>query len=268
MQGPVSARSAADSVALQDIPKLSTVIADAIAAAPRSGEVWVEAARWFLNPLGGSYNTRMARRALGFARELTAQYGDAFIESLRLHALCLCGFASRDDSLGLAMADPETEALAIEAAARHTIEGAHRICMLDLSIEPQSQLASHAAGFDITKTIGATVPPAAAVHESEVLSPSLSASEALQERLRQSAERALKEPWAVSCQSNYGSMYSICRPLRSSSPKLVLASVWETLSVELPCLAAVYGNASGVGIADACHTIQARMSHSLIDTSL
>ncbi len=56
----------------------------ALHAVPKSGEVWCEGARIFLNPLSVQYDLDTASRHLEFATKFTPQYGDSFIETLRL----------------------------------------------------------------------------------------------------------------------------------------------------------------------------------------
>ena len=53
----------------------------------KSGEVWCEGARIFMNPLGANFNLQRANKCLEFAVHLTPQYGDSFLELLRLRFL-------------------------------------------------------------------------------------------------------------------------------------------------------------------------------------
>eukprot|EP00913_Durusdinium_trenchii_P029163 g27339.t1 len=53
----------------------------------KSGEVWCEGARIFMNPLGHAFNLQRANKCLEFAVHLTPQYGDSFLELLRLRFL-------------------------------------------------------------------------------------------------------------------------------------------------------------------------------------
>ena len=46
----------------------------------KSGEVWCEGARVFMNPMSRHFNPRNAQRCLNFAVYFTPQYGDSFIE--------------------------------------------------------------------------------------------------------------------------------------------------------------------------------------------
>lgn len=65
------------------------VIAAAIAAVPKSGEVWCERSRCYLNPFNvSSFDLLEAQRSLSFAIQFTPQYGDSFLELIRIELLC------------------------------------------------------------------------------------------------------------------------------------------------------------------------------------
>ena len=59
----------------------------ALKEVPKSGEVWCEGARLFLNPHSECFSLDIARQFLEFAIEFTPQYGDSFIELMRLQML-------------------------------------------------------------------------------------------------------------------------------------------------------------------------------------
>jgi tetratricopeptide (TPR) repeat protein len=59
----------------------------ALNAVPKSGEVWCEGARIHLNPFSHTFDLDRARRHLFFATKFTPQYGDGFLETLRLELL-------------------------------------------------------------------------------------------------------------------------------------------------------------------------------------
>lgn len=59
----------------------------AVNEVPKSGEVWCEGARVCLNPLSDRFNIEKAKRFLNFAIYFTPQYGDSFIEAMRLYLL-------------------------------------------------------------------------------------------------------------------------------------------------------------------------------------
>lgn len=65
------------------------VICNAIAEVPKSGEVWCEYARCLLNPFQlHAFDLGQAVKALNFAINFTPQYGDTFVEYLRIEMLC------------------------------------------------------------------------------------------------------------------------------------------------------------------------------------
>jgi len=63
------------------------VFQQALLEVPKSGEVWCEGARICLNPFSDCFNLEAAHNFLDFAIEFTPQYGDSFIEYLRLMML-------------------------------------------------------------------------------------------------------------------------------------------------------------------------------------
>jgi len=76
------------------------VFRDALTNVPKSGEVWCEGARIALHQ--GLLDS--ARKYLDFAIQFTPQYGDSFIEHLRLEMLCL-----QTDDLEATLEKPETK---------------------------------------------------------------------------------------------------------------------------------------------------------------
>jgi tetratricopeptide (TPR) repeat protein len=54
---------------------------------PKSGEVWCEGARIHMDPTSIHFNLDLARRYLEFAIKFTPQYGDSFVELLRIEML-------------------------------------------------------------------------------------------------------------------------------------------------------------------------------------
>lgn len=65
------------------------ILLRAIREVPKSGEVWCEGARTHLNPLqADSFDLGLAQLYLGFAIQFTPQYGDTFIEYLRVELIC------------------------------------------------------------------------------------------------------------------------------------------------------------------------------------
>lgn len=70
------------------IPSKYTILCRALYVVPKSGEVWCEGARTLLNPLSSKYfDLGKAQKYLSFSIQFTPQYGDSFIEYIRLEML-------------------------------------------------------------------------------------------------------------------------------------------------------------------------------------
>ena len=70
------------------IPSKYTILCRALCVVPKSGEVWCEGARTLLNPLSTKYfDLGKAQKYLSFSIQFTPQYGDSFIEYIRLELL-------------------------------------------------------------------------------------------------------------------------------------------------------------------------------------
>jgi len=67
--------------------KQSLALRRALRSVPKSGEVWCEGARLHLNPFSPTFDLEKASQHLQFATQFTPQYGDSFLESLRLELL-------------------------------------------------------------------------------------------------------------------------------------------------------------------------------------
>lgn len=84
----------------------------ALQQVPKSGEVWCEGARLRLNPLSSQFDLVVARRCLDFAIQFTPQYGDSFVEYLRLELLQAGSTRALEDLLRSSVnADPNYGAL-------------------------------------------------------------------------------------------------------------------------------------------------------------
>ena len=106
----------------------------ALREVPKSGEVWCEGARAHLNPLfAGKFDLARAMRYLSFAAQFTPQYGDTFIEYLRLELIsqvilplvlrCLgIPYAPFIRTLIAASGNPETDTAAIVEDESKTAE--------------------------------------------------------------------------------------------------------------------------------------------------
>lgn len=84
---PDNGRLLALRIQLESPEKQVEAFINAIHAAPKSGEVWLEGARISLNPLSPYFNLKDARLFLDFAHVFTPQYLDIFVEYARLEML-------------------------------------------------------------------------------------------------------------------------------------------------------------------------------------
>ncbi|KNC54200.1 uncharacterized protein AMSG_09989 [Thecamonas trahens ATCC 50062] len=66
----------------------------AVRQVPKSGEVWCEGARLYLNPVSPLFDLVAARKCLQYAMLFTPQYGDSLVESLLLSMLTEPRFSS------------------------------------------------------------------------------------------------------------------------------------------------------------------------------
>ncbi|CBN74834.1 conserved unknown protein [Ectocarpus siliculosus] len=95
----------------------------ALKEVPKSGEVWCEGARIHLNPLSKAFDLETAGKYLGFAVQFTPQYGDSFMECLRLGLLNdiflpkARAIADAREKKKKAAAEPATTTTATAAAA-------------------------------------------------------------------------------------------------------------------------------------------------------
>eukprot|EP00968_Pinguiococcus_pyrenoidosus_P005375 scaffold344_cov235-Pinguiococcus_pyrenoidosus.AAC.1 len=98
----------------------AAVFRRALQEVPKSGEVWAEGARLHLNPLSQLFDPECAARFLEFAILFTPQYGDSFLELIRLRLVLRCllpqalllyrrGRHAREEHLEDAEADASTE---------------------------------------------------------------------------------------------------------------------------------------------------------------
>lgn len=67
--------------------KQKEIILEALKCSPKSGEVWCEMARFKSNPLNPMYSLRSANEAVKNAIRFTPQYGDTFIEGIKITIL-------------------------------------------------------------------------------------------------------------------------------------------------------------------------------------
>lgn len=119
---------------------------------PKSGEVWCEGARIFMNPLSPHFHIGRARKCLEFAVHLTPQYGDSFLELLRLRFLLEMRTRIRRDPLvvGLLRTPSSRDAAAPEETTKRLAVATlvtQRICSR-LEAELQDETFAFSAGTE------------------------------------------------------------------------------------------------------------------------
>ena len=81
-------RSSSDMSAQSSTIQPKSILIQALGIVPKSGEVWCEGARTLLNPLlPAVFDLGVAQKYLDFAIRFTPQYGDTFVEYLRLEII-------------------------------------------------------------------------------------------------------------------------------------------------------------------------------------
>jgi hypothetical protein len=135
------------------------VFQEAVQEVPKSGEVWCEGARMCMDPTSSSFNPDLARRYLDFALRFTPQYGDSFVEALRLGLLT--------NGKGL---EPSVEQLCVNAEPNygplwsyckgHPLHAAPRVLRAARSML-RVELALHRSVYQhaLTRTLGRPADP-------------------------------------------------------------------------------------------------------------
>lgn len=169
---------------------------------PKSGEVWCEGARLLLRR--GEFGD--ARRCLEYALHFTPQYGDTFIEYLRLLTACSAP-ASRNSaalSLNSSAGVPNSEWLSeVIRTAPPCLNGAMSVAALNLIAAPSA--ASTAAAASSAATSGQQ-----------------------QQQLLQLLSHRV-EQMCIHADPNYGSLWLLHRDGALSTAKSVLRSVRQCL---------------------------------------
>lgn len=203
----------AASAALQSFRK-------AVSEVPKSGEVWCEGARVYLNPVGPFFHLGQAQKCLEFAVHLTPQYGDSFLELQRLRVLLELRMRIRCDALAMGLLGSTAAAKlrpagAIGARLAVATLVAKRVCL-----EVDSQLRS--GTFSLR-------------YESPV-DTALCGQEEKEEASANGAPRVhlpLLEVFCSYADPNYGFLWFWCRESSLSSPREVLTRMHEEFLSDL-----------------------------------
>eukprot|EP00624_Nannochloropsis_granulata_P001101 evm.model.NODE_14951_length_11981_cov_14.120358.2 len=119
-----------------------SVLRQALREVPKSGEVWCEGARIHLSPLSRNFDLNLAEKYLDFAIQFTPQYGDSFLELLRMVLLRqVVGPVADRIIAGWSKEDPEgrvPEGTTAAAAAAAAAGGRGAIAAAGISAEERS----------------------------------------------------------------------------------------------------------------------------------
>jgi tetratricopeptide (TPR) repeat protein len=196
----------------------------ALNAVPKSGEVWCEGARIHLNPYSRTFDVDRARRHLVFATKFTPQYGDGFLETLRLEIL---------EQWILPIATTAWEATQgnfpkdREGLAKYVFDIAR--CLVEICSEDETETKEAGAGENprFTGVIGEGV--AASIRE--LLDPA---------RVDKLLDVSILQLRCANADPNYGSLWFHCREGPTDTARRVLARALEFVVVELRAHAYIY----------------------------
>eukprot|EP00929_Paragymnodinium_shiwhaense_P107890 TRINITY_DN74232_c0_g1_i1.p1 TRINITY_DN74232_c0_g1~~TRINITY_DN74232_c0_g1_i1.p1 ORF type:complete len:879 (-),score=199.25 TRINITY_DN74232_c0_g1_i1:7-2400(-) len=234
----------------------------AVEEVPKSGEVWCEGARVFMNPRGAHFSLRRARTCLELAVHLTPQYGDSFLELLRLRVLLQIAARMRADALAAGLLPQAGDGQSMgggaddgagcsaggDATCRTAAPGpsaaackgqalglavfvAQRICL-------QVAEALRAGSFDFGVGLDAFSSPAeeAAGCLSDGIGSSSSSPVPVQEQFSTGAPKVCFSQLELLCtyaDPNYGLLWFWCRQNPLSTPREVMQEMRRVLSEDL-----------------------------------
>ena len=111
--------------AIKEVHRCVKVDPNMCSQVPKSGEVWCEGARLCMNPTSPNFNLRAAKRFLVFAAQFTPQYGDSFIEQMRLKMLIM----GIDDAEVIKTVEKVHHTTLFMLAALRGLNGASALCL-------------------------------------------------------------------------------------------------------------------------------------------
>jgi len=199
----------------------------AVREVPKSGEVWCEGARAFMNPLVSQFHIGRAMRCLEFAIQLTPQYGDSFLELVRLKFLLEIRMRMRNDSLTVGLLGPPPKN-ARGCTLKHQVscDESHRLTVATLvarrvCLAMAEDLRSEAGQFEFDSSI-------IEEHTSGLLGdPDSETSQPRAEEGHGETQRLLRrlEVICTYADPNYGFLWFWCRRNALSTPQEVLAKM-------------------------------------------
>ncbi len=197
------------------------VLFRALEEVPKSGEVWCEGARCHLNPLDiVSFDLSKAQRYLCFAIQFTPQYGDTFVEYLRLEMLCQVLLPRVLAVLGLPVVpfikrylSEDCEADVVEMLGGY--ESLQSLCCADPISVP-------ATPFDRQKRRKIIVGIERMEFDMGSMLPYYKAT-----------NKKLLQRRCINADPNYGTLWFFCRPKPFDIPSKILKSALELLTHDL-----------------------------------
>jgi hypothetical protein len=218
-----------DASSSRPIQKKENVFLRALLEVPKSGEVWCEGARCNMNPLlVNSFDLASAQRNLKFAIQFTPQYGDTFIEYLRLEMLCQVFLPRVLAQLGLPF-----------------VPFVRRFLCNDMEADLPKLLGDYKRLQQVCPT-DAPLPVPAAEAESAARRKCITDLEMMKaevfgvvESLRL-VEKGNLERRCLNADPNYGTAWFFCRGSPIDSPKATLSAAQDTLVHELFTSQSVY----------------------------
>lgn len=212
------------------VPTKHEVLLLALGEVPKSGEVWCEGARCNLNPMHlPSFDLGKAQRFLCFAIQFTPQYGDSFIEYLRVEMLCQVLLPKILSMLGIPLI-PFLKRFLNEDVEADTVSILQDYGMLQgLCAEP---IASPAPPFERQKRRQLLI----GLERMEIDLGQL--EDAYKLVTKKSLERR-----CINADPNYGTAWFYCRPRPFDTATHILNSATNILSHEMSAAQKIYARA-------------------------
>jgi len=192
----------------------------AVQEVPKSGEVWCEGARVYMNPLSSHFNLRRAQKCLRFAVHLTPQYGDSFLELLRLRFLLELRWRMVTEPLAIGMLSGGLRGDSRGASPRQDADSARREVASMVAQRAYSSLAGELESGEFGFTVGAGLLDSLPAGQQEA----------------GSVPRLQLDRLDMLCtyaDPNYGFLWFWCRESTASQPKEVLLQMREEVARDL-----------------------------------
>ena len=252
-----------------NIPSKHEALLRALREVPKSGEVWAEGARCRLNPLHvDSFDLGGAQKFLGFAAHFTPQYGDSFVEMLRVEMLTQVVLPYVLVMTGQPVATFLSRFVCLESesdSAASIGDASFISALVERIIRSSTDFSAAASSVGTDVNANMDIPPRRPDVRRKVLSDMLNLRFDIQ--LNESSfsevvlERLLRR--CTNAEPNYGVLWYFCRAAQTDSPADVLraarAPILQELLLTMPlyvraccyyvrhCYANALGGADSVG---------------------